>query len=71
MVAKNYVKLEYKYQVLASCFRTGDARGQVAAMLQRMNDLSTPTASQSFRAFLSALKRSIRYRFDRLMRLVG
>jgi hypothetical protein len=40
-------------------------------MLQRMNDLSTPTASQSFRAFLAALKRSIRYRFDRLMRLVG
>ncbi len=71
MVAKNYVKLEYKYQVLASCFQTGDARGQVAAMLQRMNDLSTPTASQSFRAFLAALKRSIRYRFDRLMRLVG
>ncbi|HEY0231053.1 MAG TPA: rhamnan synthesis F family protein [Dokdonella sp.] len=31
--AKNYTKLEYKHQLLASCFRSGDIRNQVLQMM--------------------------------------
>jgi rhamnosyltransferase len=31
--AKNYTKLEYKHQLLASCFRSGDIRDQVLQMM--------------------------------------
>jgi hypothetical protein len=68
LAAKNYVKLEYKYQILASCFSTGDPRGQVATMLQRMDQAKASTVVQSARALYAAVRRSVKFRVQRLTR---
>ena len=72
-IARNYVKVEYKYQLLSSCFQLGDARGQVATMLElaqrlsgaEMDLLSISGAigvKQSLRQLASSLKASAKYR---------
>lgn len=66
LAAKNYVKLEYKYQILASCFPTGDARGQIATMLQRVGQGRPPTVRETAQNFLGAIRRSIKFRWQRL-----
>lgn len=68
LAAKNYVKIEYKYQILASCFSTGDPRGQVATMLQRMDQDKAPTVAQAVRVLYAAMRRSIKFRIQRVVR---
>jgi lipopolysaccharide biosynthesis protein len=62
--AKNYVKLEYKLQALASCFPSGDVRVQIGSLMQRHEtDMRVPGLGESMRSAGLALKRSVSYRF--------
>jgi lipopolysaccharide biosynthesis protein len=72
--AKNYTKLEYKLQLLASCFRSGDIRAQVLQMMYGssrapgdVTDWSSPPRVRVALAGLAfALKRSLTHRAKRL-----
>lgn len=78
--AKNYAKLEYKHQLLASCFRSGDVRLQILQMMQGDTpaavepdaplDASAPNVRLACVQLASALKRSVAYRCAKLVRSV-
>jgi len=70
--ARNYTKLEYKLQLLASCFRSGDIRAQVLQMMygtprathdDGITDWSSPPRVRvAFAGLAFALKRSVLHR---------
>ena len=73
--AKNYTKLEYKLQLLSSCFRSGDIRAQVLQMMYgsqdatgaNVSDWSSPPRIRVALAGLAfALKRSLAHRTRRI-----
>ena len=72
--AKNYTKLEYKLQLLSSCFRSGDIRAQVLQMMYgtpqapgQVSDWSSPPRVRVALAGLAfALKRSLLHRSRRI-----
>lgn len=70
--AKNYTKLEYKLQLLSSCFRSGDIRAQVLQMMYgtertteaNVSDWSSPPRVRvALTGLAFALKRSAAHRW--------
>ena len=74
--AKNYTKLEYKMQLLASCFRSGDIRAQVLQMMYGPSHTATevtdwsapPRVRVALAGLVFALKRSLLHRSKRIAR---
>jgi rhamnosyltransferase len=74
--AKNYTKLEYKLQLLASCFRSGDIRAQVLQMMygpsrspSDVTDWSSPPRVRvALAGLVFALKRSLLHRWKHIAR---
>lgn len=80
--AKNYSKLEYKHQLLASCFRSGDIREQVMQMMFGQSEdaraapgtnasvewSAPPRVRIALAGLLYAMKRSFVHRSHRIAR---
>ncbi|MEO7433408.1 MAG: rhamnan synthesis F family protein [Dokdonella sp.] len=73
--ARNYAKLEYKMQLLSSCFRTGDIRSQVLQMIYGTEAEERAKAADtgvrvSFQRLVTALRNSLRFRIAQASRRV-
>lgn len=83
--AKNYTKLEYKHQLLASCFRSGDIRDQILHMMFGEKPVAPPPPSANasvewsapprvriaLAGLVFAMKRSIQHRTRDLVKAIG
>lgn len=74
--ARNYTKLEYKLQLLSSCFRTGDIRAQVLQMIygteaeERAREAERGVRA-SFQRLAAALARSFHFRVGALRQRIA
>ncbi|MBS0465071.1 MAG: lipopolysaccharide biosynthesis protein, partial [Proteobacteria bacterium] len=64
--ARNYVKLEYRHQALSACFPEADTRGQITTVRGYRDDPRPFKVRGAANELNAALRRSLRFRIDKL-----